>query len=114
MNITEVKVRRLYTEGRMRALVSITIDGDLAIHDIKVIEGQDRMFVAMPSRKEENGTYRDLVHPITSLARHELERVVLDEYTKAVELRRAEEEFAARNAAETQPQQAAQEDIPLE
>jgi len=80
MNITDVKIRRIYPTGKLKALVSVTIDEDLAVHDIKVIEGPERLFVAMPSRKEPNGTFRDTVHPITQVARHALERAILDEY----------------------------------
>ena len=61
MDITDIRIRKLYQEGRLRALVSITVGGDLAVHDIKVIEGPERLFVAMPSRKEENGSFRDVV-----------------------------------------------------
>ena len=65
MNITDIKIRRLLQEGRLRAVVSVTVDGELAIHDIKVIEGPERLFVAMPSRKEANGVFRDIAHPIS-------------------------------------------------
>lgn len=85
MNITEIKVRRIYNEGRLRALVSVTIDNDIAVHDIKVIEGPERFFVAMPSRKDENGTFRDIVHPISVEARKQLEDAVLKEYHSRVE-----------------------------
>lgn len=80
MNITEIKIRKVYNEGRLRALVSVTIDYDLAVHDIKVIEGPERFFVAMPSRREENGVFRDVVHPITAKARQEMESQILREY----------------------------------
>ncbi len=96
MNITDIKVRKIYTEGKMRALVSLTIDGDLAVHDIKVIEGSERLFVAMPSRREENGTFRDIVHPITPLARHDLERAILDAYARVL----------AEHEAASEPEQA--------
>jgi len=65
--------------------VSITLDGDFAVHDVKVIEGPQRLFVAMPSRKDENGVFRDIVHPITSGARAELEQNILDVYYKHLE-----------------------------
>ena len=65
MNITDIRIRKIYEDARLKALVSVTIDGDLAVHDIKVIEGPERLFVAMPSRKDENGTFRDIAHPIT-------------------------------------------------
>ena len=80
MNITEVKIRATYNEGRMRALVSITIDSSLAVHDIKIIEGPERFFVAMPSRREENGTFRDIIHPITAETRQVIEHTILKAY----------------------------------
>jgi len=81
MNITEVKIRKTFqNESRLKALVSITIDNALAIHDIKVIEGPDRCFVAMPSKRESNGTFRDVVHPISADTRNDIERQILDAY----------------------------------
>lgn len=80
MNITDIRIRKTYTENRLRALVSITIDYDLAVHDIKIIQGPQRLFVAMPSRKDENDTYRDIAHPITPQARKQLEDAVLGAY----------------------------------
>ncbi len=85
MNITDIKVRKLLSDGRLRAVVSITIDNDIAIHDIKVIEGPARLFVAMPSRKEENGTFRDIVHPISLTARKSLEDSILEAYRNELE-----------------------------
>ncbi len=85
MNITDIKVRRLLKDGRLRAVVSVTVDDELAIHDIKVIEGPERLFVAMPSRKEVNGIFRDIAHPISPGARHRLEDAVLDAYKNEVE-----------------------------
>ena len=79
MEVSDIKIRRTYEQGRLRAVVSITVGGDLAVHDIKIIEGDDRMFVAMPSRRE-NGRFCDIVHPITAAARHEMERKILDAY----------------------------------
>lgn len=80
MNITDICIRRTYNEPRMKALVSVTVDNDLAVHDIKVIEGPERLFVAMPSRKDENGVFRDIVHPITQEARKKLENAILAAY----------------------------------
>ena len=85
MNITDIKVRRLLQEGRLRAVVSVTVDDEIAIHDIKVIEGPERLFVAMPSRKDENGTFRDIAHPITSDARRVLEDAILAQYAQYME-----------------------------
>lgn len=82
MNVTDIRIRRTYEEGKLKALVSVTIDGDLAVHDIKIIEGAQRLFVAMPSRKDESGAFRDIVHPITMEGRGVLEGMILDEYQK--------------------------------
>lgn len=84
MTITETKIRSINTEGRLKAIVSITIDGCLAIHDIKIIEGDNRLFAAMPSRKDENGIFRDIVHPIDVKTRDMLEDVILDSYVRYV------------------------------
>ena len=62
MHVTEIRIRRTYQDSRLKALVSVTVDGDLAVHDIKVIEGPQRLFVAMPSRKDESGTFRDKIY----------------------------------------------------
>ena len=80
MNITDIRIRKTYHDARLKALVSVTIDGDLAVHDIKIIQGPERLFVAMPSRRDENGTFRDIAHPITSAARQELEEAILRQY----------------------------------
>ncbi|MBS5660913.1 MAG: septation regulator SpoVG [Clostridiales bacterium] len=93
MNITDIRIRRLLTEGRLRAVVSITLDNELAVHDIKVIEGPERLFVAMPSRREENGTFRDVVHPISPEARNMMESSILEAYKRELEIRAAELEL---------------------
>ena len=85
MTITDIRIRKTYDDARLKALVSVTIDGDLAVHDIKVIEGPERLFVAMPSRKDENGTFRDIAHPITPAARRTLEDAILTQYTQYME-----------------------------
>ncbi len=82
MKITEIKIRKMYEDTRLRALVSVTLDNDFAVHDIKVIEGPERLFVAMPSRREENGVFRDIVHPITPDSRKYMEEMILDEYQR--------------------------------
>ena len=82
MTITDIRIRKLYNEARLKALVSVTIDGDLAVHDIKIIEGPERLFVAMPSRRDETGTFRDIAHPITSAARKALEDAILTHYAE--------------------------------
>lgn len=88
MQITDIKVRKLMEEGRLRAVVSVTVGDEIAIHDLKVIEGPQRLFVAMPSRRETGGVFRDIVHPITPSARKQLEDAVLDAYRR--EKQRAE------------------------
>ena len=86
MTITDIRIRRTYQDTRLRALVSVTVDHDLAVHDIKVIEGPERLFVAMPSRKDENGTFRDIAHPITLEARKTLENAILEAYHQHLEM----------------------------
>lgn len=83
MHITEIKIRKLFPEGKVRAIVSIILDGDFAVHDLKVIRGLERMFVAMPNRRSEDGRYQDIVHPVTAEARAELEDAVLAKYREA-------------------------------
>ena len=85
MKITDIKIRRLYPNGRMRAVLSVTFDHALVVHDLKVIELDDRTFVAMPSRRDENGHFRDIVHPIHADMRAELEQELLDAYHHALQ-----------------------------
>ena len=80
MQITDIKIRKLFADGPMKAIVSVTFENALAVHDIKVIYAHDRTFIVMPSRKNPDGTYRDIVHPINSAFRAELERAVLDAF----------------------------------
>lgn len=81
MNITDVRVRKVAKEGKMKAVVSITIDEEFVVHDIKVIEGEKGLFIAMPSRKAADGEYRDIAHPINSATRDMIQSVILDKYT---------------------------------
>mgnify|MGYP000073023310 CR=1 FL=1 len=92
MEITDVKIRKILSDGRLRAVVSITLDDMIAVHDIKVVQGDERLFVAMPSRKEENGIFRDIVHPISSSARKLLEESIIESYEKQLAEMKAEEE----------------------
>ena len=80
MQITDIKIRKFFEEGPMKAVVSVTFDDCLAVHDIKVIYARDRYFIVMPSRKNPDGSYRDIVHPINSDFRAELEEKVIDAY----------------------------------
>ncbi len=92
MNITDIKIRKIIPDGRLRSVISITVDNMIAIHDIKVVQGDERLFVAMPSRKDENGIFRDIVHPISPEARQTIESQILDAYTRHVEQMQAEAE----------------------
>ena len=94
MQITDVKVRKLFDDGPMRAVVSVTFDGELAVHDIKVIHARDKYFIVMPSRKNPDETYRDIVHPINFRVRTALEKAVIDAYYEALETAEAETEAA--------------------
>lgn len=85
MNITDVKVRRTFDEGPLRAVVSVTFDDMLAVHDIKLICVHDRSFLVMPGRKKPDGTYRDMVHPVNSEFRARLEEAVIAEYRRVAE-----------------------------
>jgi stage V sporulation protein G len=90
MEITDLKIRKMMTDGRLRAIVSITLDNMLAVHDIKVVQGESRLFVAMPSRKDEGGIFRDIVHPIAPQARDYLETTILAAYQEQLKLMQAE------------------------
>ena len=85
MNITDVRVRKITKEGKMKAVVSVTLDNEFVIHDIKVIEGDKGMFIAMPSRRSADGEFRDIAHPINTATRDHLQAVVLEAYEKAEE-----------------------------
>lgn len=80
MTITEIRVRKLISEGKLKGIVSITIDNVLAIHDIKIVQGEERLFAAMPSRRDDNGMFRDIVHPINGDIRKEMEDQILSAY----------------------------------
>ena len=84
MKITDVRVRKVAKEGTMKAVVSITIDEEFVVHDIKVIEGEKGLFIAMPSRKASDGEYRDIAHPINSLTRDSIQTMILDRYEEAI------------------------------
>lgn len=84
MQITDVRVRKITKEGKMKAIVSITIDDAFVVHDIKVIEGEKGLFIAMPSKKATDGEYRDIAHPINSGTRDTIQRIILDAYENAL------------------------------
>ena len=85
MQITDVKIRKIFTEGPMLAVASVTFDDVFVIHDVKVIYANERHFIVMPSRKNADGTYRDIAHPVTAAFRAELEEKVLAAFRKAKE-----------------------------
>ena len=84
MKITDVRVRKITKEGKMKAIVSITIDDEFVVHDIKVIEGEKGLFIAMPSKKATDGEYRDIAHPINSGTRESIQKIILENYEKAL------------------------------
>lgn len=90
MEITDIKIRKMLNDGRLRAVVSITLDQMLAVHDLKIVQGDDRLFIAMPSRKDENGSFRDIVHPICPEARKMLEDAVLAAYQRELAAQEAD------------------------
>lgn len=86
MKITDVRVRKVVAkEGKLKAVVSITIDEEFVVHDIKVIEGEKGLFIAMPSRKGADGEYRDIVHPINSETRERIQKLILEKYEAVVQ-----------------------------
>ena len=94
MTITDIRIRKIIPEGRLRGVISITIDGQLAVHDIKIVQGDERLFVAMPSRKDDSGVFRDIVHPITPEARQQVESEILNAFLAEVEARENQVENA--------------------
>ena len=80
MQITDVRIRKVEKEGKMKAVVSITIDEEFVVHDIKIIEGEKGLFIAMPSRKAADGEYRDIAHPINSDTRDRIQKLILEKY----------------------------------
>ncbi len=91
MNITDVRVRKVAKEGKMKAVVSITIDEEFVVHDIKVIEGEKGLFIAMPSRKAADGEYRDIAHPINSATRDRIQNIILEKYEEVMAAESEEE-----------------------
>ncbi|MBR2949205.1 MAG: septation regulator SpoVG [Lachnospiraceae bacterium] len=85
MKITDVRVRKIAREGKMRAIVSVTFDDEFVVHDIKVIEGDKGLFMAMPSKKATDGEYRDIAHPISQEMRETMQGIVLEAYEKALQ-----------------------------
>ena len=86
MNITDVRIRKISAEGKMKAIVSVTFENQFVVHDIKVIEGQNGLFIAMPSRKTPDGEVKDIAHPINTETREQIQKAILDEYEKVKNL----------------------------
>ncbi len=84
MEITDIRVRKINTEGKMKAVVSVTFDNAIVVHDIKIIEGQEKLFIAMPSRKTPDGEFKDIAHPINSQMREYLENAILVKYESSM------------------------------
>ena len=85
MQITDVRVRKVAKEGKLKAVVSITMDEEFVVHDIKVIEGEKGLFIAMPSKRALDGEYRDIAHPINSGTRDRIQKIILDKYAEVLE-----------------------------
>ena len=85
MQITDIRIRKVEKEGKMKAVVSITIDNEFVVHDIKIIEGEKGLFIAMPSRKAADGEYRDIAHPINSATRENIQNMILKKYKTEIE-----------------------------
>lgn len=85
MQITDIRIRKVDKEGKMKAVVSITIDDEFVVHDIKVIEGEKGLFIAMPSRKASDGEYRDIAHPINSGTREKIQNLILKKYDEVLQ-----------------------------
>lgn len=83
MTITDVRIRKIASDGKMKAIVSITFDNEFVVHDIKVIEGQNGLFIAMPSRKTPDGEFKDIAHPINTDTREKIQKAVLEAYEQA-------------------------------
>ena len=84
MQITDVRIRKVEKEGKMKAVVSITIDEEFVVHDIKVIDGEKGLFIAMPSRQAADGEYRDIAHPINSDTRNKIQQIILEKYESEI------------------------------
>lgn len=84
MQVTDVRVRKIAKESKMKAVVSITLDDEFVVHDIKIIEGEKGLFIAMPSKKASDGEYRDIAHPINSQTREAIQKIILENYEKAL------------------------------
>ena len=85
MQITVIRIRKIAKEGKMKAVVSVTFDNAFVVHDIKVIDGEKGLFIAMPSRKATDGEYRDIAHPINSATRDRIQTIILDKFQEVMD-----------------------------
>ena len=92
MEITDIKIRRMHVPGKMKAVSSVTCDDVFVVHDMKVIDGNEGMFIAMPSRRTKNGEYKDVAHPLVTEMREELQKRIIEEYEKLLKEEVAEQE----------------------
>lgn len=110
VNVTDVRVRKVSDDGKMKAIVSVTFDDEFVVHDIKIIEGQNGLFIAMPSRKMGEGDFRDIAHPLNSETRNKIKEAIFSEYDKAKIEKEAE--FEAEQVVEQEEQEEEQEEEP--
>ena len=110
MEITSITIRKMGSEGKMKAIVSVTFDHSFVVHDIKVIEGNNGFFIAMPSRKTQDGEFKDIVHPINSEFREKLSGEVMQKYYEALEAAEAQAERLAAEEQQEEQQQEQQQD----
>ena len=89
MNISDIRIRKVMPDGRLKAVVSMTVDNAIAVHDIKIVQGDERIFVAMPSRRDDSGVFRDIIHPISPEARSEIEATVIAAYERYLSAQQA-------------------------
>ncbi len=114
MQVTDVRIRKITTEGKMKAIVSVTFDDEFVVHDIKIIEGQNGLFIAMPSRKMGEGDFRDIAHPINSETRNKIQSAIFVQYEKMNELERAAAEAERAEAEEAEAEESEAEEMEVE
>lgn len=119
MEITSITIRKMGNEGKMKAIVSVTFDHSFVVHDIKVIEGNNGYFIAMPSRKTQDGEFKDIVHPINSEFREKLSTEVMKKYQEALDLQSQQMDESGPTIAMPAPEEAASgdkqaEEVPTE
>ncbi len=114
MQVTDVRIRKITTEGKMKAIVSVTFDDEFVVHDIKIIEGQNGLFIAMPSRKMGEGDFRDIAHPINSETRNKIQNAIFAQYEKMNELERAAAEAERAEAEEIEAEEIEIEGVEIE